>query len=368
MRSKWLAVFHIVLLSFTGVAVTAGPATAAAHAPGHVLSTAPAALPSGLSRLATAKRIQYVTTDIRGAQITATGLVITPRGNRKAKTVAWAHGTTGLADRCAPSTHPEVFWPEAVAAVADLLERGWTVAAADYPGLGTAAPHPYLVGGSAARSVIDSVKAARNLDHTLSTQYAVDGHSQGGQAALWASELAPAYDGALVLRGTVAIAPVSNLHLIAPLIPGTPGQGYLVMALYGIRAVEPSFHPQAVLAPPAERLLPVLERGCLPEILSTYEPLAADELVDGGTVPQGVLDRLARYGNPAQSPTSAPVLLVHGTEDAAVPYFITADFLVKQLRRYDQPVRLVTVEGADHEEAVFETTDLVADWIAARFG
>jgi fermentation-respiration switch protein FrsA (DUF1100 family) len=90
--------------------------------------------------------------------------------------------------------------------------------------------------------------------------------------------------------------------------------------------------------------------------------------VVGGKVPQGVLDRLARYGNPAQSPPSAPILLVHGTADEAVPYAITATYLVDQLDDYRQPVRLVTVEGADHEGAVFATTTLVADWIAARFG
>ncbi|HET6534521.1 MAG TPA: alpha/beta fold hydrolase, partial [Actinoplanes sp.] len=332
-----------------------------------VLSATTATLPRDLARLATAQRIHYVSTDIRGARIVVTGLVLTPRTGRTSTTVAWAHGTTGLADRCAPSAHPEVFWPEAQAAVAELLERGWTVAAADYPGLGTPAPHPYLVGGSAARSVIDSVKAARHLDRTLSTQYAVDGHSQGGQAALWVSELAPTYDGALVLRGTVAIAPVSNLELIAPFIPGTPGQGYLVMALYGIQAVEPTFRPDAVLAPPAEQLLPVLRRGCLPEILGAYQPLAADELVVGGEVPQGVLDRLARYGNPLQSRPSAPILLVHGTADEAVPYDITAGPLVDRLEEVDARYRLVPVEGADHEGAVFATTTLVADWIAARF-
>ena len=364
---RWIAAFHVVILSISGIAVAGGPAVAAT-APGTVLRSASATLPPELARLATAKRIQYASTDIRGAAITATGLVITPRTNRKPKTVAWAHGTTGLADQCAPSNSQDVFWLEARAAIAELLRRGWTVAAADYPGLGTPAPHPYLNGGSEARSVIDSVKAARNLDRTLSTEYAVDGHSEGGQAALWAGELAPAYDGALVLRGTVALAPVSNLDLIAPQIPGTPGQGYLVMALYGIKAVEPGFDPNRVLAPPAQRRTPVLESGCLLEILSAYEPLSATDLVVGGTVPQGVLDRLARYGNPAQSPPSAPILLVHGTADEAVPYGITAGPLLDQLSTYHQPVRLVTIDGADHEGAVFRSTTLVADWIAARFG
>ena len=68
--------------------------------------------------------------------------------------------------------------------------------------------------------MIDSVKAARNLDSALTTQYAIDGHSQGGQGALFAGQLAPSYDGALVLKGVAAIAPVSNADLLRPADPG----------------------------------------------------------------------------------------------------------------------------------------------------
>ena len=41
------------------------------------------------------------------------------------------------------------------------MERGSVVAATDYPGLGTPGTHPYLVGDSEARAVIDFVRAAR---------------------------------------------------------------------------------------------------------------------------------------------------------------------------------------------------------------
>ena len=42
-------------------------------------------------------------------------------------------------------------------------ENGYAIAATDYPGLGTPGPHPYLVGDSEARAVIDSVRAARSF-------------------------------------------------------------------------------------------------------------------------------------------------------------------------------------------------------------
>jgi fermentation-respiration switch protein FrsA (DUF1100 family) len=360
---RWTA----AILGVFGVLVTGTPAVATEHSPGTVLSATSASLPSELRPWATAKRIEYVSTDVRGQTISVTGLVLTPKSNKKARTVAWGHGTTGLADQCAPADHQDVFWPEARAAVAELLKRGWTVAATDYPGLGTPAAHPYLVGGSAGRALIDSVKAARNLDHSLTTQYAVDGHSQGGQGALFAGELAPSYDGALVLRGVAAIAPVSNVDLFAPAIPGTPNQGYLVMALYGLAAVDSSFGPATVLAPPAQQLTPVLRNGCLLEILDAYSSLTATELLVGGALPQPVVDELAHFDNPAQSAPGAPILLVQGTADEAVPYEITAGPLLDELNAYHRPVQFVPIEGATHDGAVFDSVTLVANWIAARF-
>jgi pimeloyl-ACP methyl ester carboxylesterase len=363
-----IAALLATLLSVFGVLTVASGPAAAAATPGTVLVSATASLPAKLALLATGKRIQYVSTDINGGTITVTGLVLTPKTNKKNKTVAWAHGTTGLADKCAPSTNQEVFWPEAQDAVAGLLSSGWTVAATDYAGLGTAQQHPYLVGDSEARAIIDSVKAARNLDSSLGTQYAIDGHSQGGQGALFAGQIAPGYDGALVLKSIVGIAPVSNVDLFAPLIPGTPGQGYLVMGLYGLAAVEPTFRPITVLAAPAILRLPVLNSGCLNEILASYQNLTATQLLVGGALPPAIIDKLVHYDNPAQSAPTAPILIVQGTDDDAVPYDITAQALVPELQAWGtQPVQFVTLSGATHDSSVTLSVSRVDTFIAGRF-
>ncbi|AEV83744.1 lipase [Actinoplanes sp. SE50] len=355
------------LLSACGVTVVAAGPAAATLASGYVLSSSTATLPAELSALATGKRVQYLSTSITGSTITATGLILTPKSGRKNRVVAWAHGTTGLAYQCAPSTNQSVFWEEARIAVAALLNRGFTVAATDYPGLGSGGQHPYLIGASEARAIIDSVKAARNLDASLSTQYAIDGHSQGGQGALFASQIAPAYDGNLVLEGTSSIAPLSNADTIAPFIPGTAEQGYLVMALYGLNAVDPSVQPLTILATPAKAKVGVLYSGCLNEILASYQSLTAAQLVNNGVVPDYVLTKLAQYDNPAQSAPTAPILVVQGTADEAVPYDITAGMLIPQLQAYSQPVQFVPIQDATHDTAVIQSADLVADWITARF-
>jgi pimeloyl-ACP methyl ester carboxylesterase len=357
----------VLLSAGCGVLVAPAAPASATIAPGTVLTSAPATLPPELAPLATGKRIQYVSTDVNGTVIPATGLILTPRSYEQNKVVVWAHGTTGLADKCAPSTNQAVFWHEARVAVASLLKHGWTVAAPDYPGLGTPQAHPYLVGASEGRSIIDSVKAARNLDSALSTQYIVDGHSQGGQGALFANQLAPASDGNLVLKGTASIAPVSNVDVLAPIIPGTPGQGYLVMGLFGLSAVDATFNPATVLAAPAKARTPVLATGCLEEILAAYQNLTATQLLVGGALPSSVVAKLVHYDNPAQTTPTAPMLIVQGTDDEAVPSFLTEDYLLPELQAYSQPVDFVSIAGATHDSSVVLSADTVSTWIAAHF-
>ena len=364
-RALVIAALQAMVLALAGLVLPGAPATAAA-APGTVVSATAVTLPSELSPLATGKRVTYVTTAVNGSLANTTGLVLTPKTGKTNKTVVWGHGTTGLADQCAPSVSQAVFWPEARTAVAALLGKGFTVAAPDYPGLGTPYAHPYLIGLSEARSMIDAVRAARKLDGSLSLQYAIDGHSQGGQGALFAGEIAPAYDGTLQLRGVSAIAPVSNADLFAPLVPGTPANGYLVMGLYGLQAVDSTVSASALLADAAEDRTAVLETGCLYEILNAYASLSARELLVGGALPDSVVTKLAHYDNPAQQAPSAPILLVQGTADEAVPYDITL-VLLDQLNAYDQPVQFVPVEGATHDSAVIDTAAQVATWLAGRF-
>src|SRR3954454_4633022 len=330
-RARLLVAALVATLLAVGAALVApaGPASAASL-PGMVLSSTTATLPTELASLATGKRITYVTTDVNGNLITATGLIMTPIKNKANRVSAWAHGTTGLADQCTPSTNQDVFWPEARIAIAKLLGKGFTVAAPDYPGLGTTQAHPYLIGLSEARSIIDSVKAARNLDGYLSTNYVIDGHSQGGQGSLFANQIATGYDGDLVLKGSASIAPVSNAATLAPLIPGTPNQGYLVMGLYGLQTVDSTFSANSMLAPTAKTKTSVLNTGCLMEILATYQNLTASQLLVGGALPDAIVAKLDHWESPAQTTPTAPILLIQCTSYESDPACLS-EMLVDQL-------------------------------------
>lgn len=379
--SLWRAGLRIkatALLLLLAAIVLAAPAQAftqessTSHLPsllpvGTVISSSAATLPTDLQALATGKYVKYISTDQTGNKIVVSGLIITPLSQPLlGKTVAWAHGTTGWGDQCAPSTNLNVFWPEAVEAIKSYLQQGWTVAASDYPGLGTAGAHPYLMGESEARSVINSVRAARNLNLRLGSQYVVSGHSQGAQAALFAGEIADTYDGLLNLKGVVAMAPPSNFDIIGPAIVGTPGQGLLVGALLGLEAVDPSVNIDTILAQPAKDRLPIFDTGCYYDVVGVYAQLTADDLLIGGELPQIIVDKLAQNGNPAQQASSAPILMTQGSADMVVPTELT-QLLQSQVCAHGTRSFLQIVEGGDHEDAVAQTITQVRDYIAARF-
>src|SRR5262249_18814177 len=156
----------------------------------------------------------YSGTGLDGKPTPVSAVLTVPKGKAPKKggwpIVTWAHGTTGIADQCAPSRanvqqgydHPLMQrW----------LKAGYAVVRTDYQGLGTAGPHPYLIGDTEGHDVLDAVLAARQADRTIANDVAISGHSQGGQAALFAASLAPKYAPSLKVKGTVAFAPVSHL-------------------------------------------------------------------------------------------------------------------------------------------------------------
>ena len=81
----------------------------------------------------------------------------------------------------------------------------------DYPGLGTPGTHPYLIGASEGRAVLDALRAARSVVDDTTKTIAIYGHSQGAHAVLYAAELAPSYAPELDLVGAAAMAPPTDL-------------------------------------------------------------------------------------------------------------------------------------------------------------
>ena len=113
---------------------------------------------------ATTYRVLYRSTGLDDKPILVSGVVIVPPGDPPPggrPIIAWAHPTSGVVPPCAPSL--AIFLFEQIQGLRSFVRDGYVVAATDYPGLGTPGPHPYLVGTSEARAVIDSVRVAAQL-------------------------------------------------------------------------------------------------------------------------------------------------------------------------------------------------------------
>src|SRR4051794_39260851 len=279
---------HSLVLTLAALLVAASPATAATVRKGPAgvkFYTPPSPLPgskhgdliwarnlSGQPALAQAssnRLVLYRSTGVDGRPIAVSGTVSLPKGKAPKggwPVITWAHGTTGIADQCAPSrdtaSNPDhllnaYVYPELNA----WLKAGYAVVRTDYEGLGTPGVHPYLNGRSEGRSVLDSVRAARKLTPSLSRRYVIAGHSQGGQAALFAARLAPSYATGLTLRGTLAYAPVSHLSEQLPIARSlhdpNPGiSSFAAMIARGLDVSRPSLNVPSQLSERAAALYP----------------------------------------------------------------------------------------------------------------
>ena len=171
----------------------------------------------GMSLVAADSQLMtYKMLGVNGKEVQATSLVFTPKTAAPANgwpIVVWAHGTTGVADKCAPSQQG---LKESQMLLTKLLLAGYVVVAPDYEGLGAEGNHPFLNLKSEAFSITDAVVATHDYlrlqGKKVAPQWMTIGHSQGGHAALGAAEYAVRAN--LDYKGTVAVAPASHLALI----------------------------------------------------------------------------------------------------------------------------------------------------------
>ncbi|MFJ4234010.1 lipase family protein [Cellulosimicrobium cellulans] len=274
---------------------------------------------------ATAWRILYTTTRDEGEPAVASGIVVVPdalRDDAAPPVIAWAHGTTGSARGCAPSVLDEPFESGAFFLLDDVLAHGWALVATDYVGLGTDGPHPYLVGQGEARSVLDAVRAARELDGaTLGEQTVVWGHSQGGHAALWTGAVAPEYAPDVPLAGVAALAPASDLTgLVSHLESVTGGSVFASFVVEAYDAIYPDSDAAGYVRPGARFVVREMASRCLSEpsaLVSVAEALSMDQplwTTDPTTGPLG--ERLAE--NVPTGPVAAPLLVAQGASDTLI--------------------------------------------------
>jgi uncharacterized membrane protein HdeD (DUF308 family) len=322
---------------------------------------------------ATGWRILYTTTRDEGEPAVASALVVVPdAAGGPVPVIAWAHGTTGIARRCAPTIMPSGLAAGAFHLTDQVLDEGWALVATDYVGLGTESPHPYLIGQGEGRSVLDAVRAARLIDDAdLSDQTVVWGHSQGGHAALWTGAIAPAYAADVPLSGVAAIAPASDPIGLLDHLPGVTGGS--IFATYVVDAyadVYADVRRSDYVRPAARTSFEATARRCLDAtvLASVLSSVAigfrgfVDDLSDGA-----LAARLEE--NVPDTPIEAPLLIGQGAADRLILPALQQRF-VDRLCERGQPVDHRTYAGRDHVAVMEADSPLVPElirWSHDRF-
>ena len=317
-------------------------------------------------------RILYRSTDPSGRPIPVSAAIYIPNGAAPAggrNIIAWAHPTSGVMPPCAPSLMPDVggmMWN-----LPNMISQGYIVVATDYPGLGTDGIHPYLIGESEARSVLDSVRAARALPNTgASNRFAVWGHSQGGHAALYTGEVAARYAPELKLVGVAAAAPATYLVELFDADESTE-QDLLAMTILSWTRLE-NVPVANLVEPEAMSAFEKTARDCI-ESVAEFEQISSDESplksgpflkVDPAkTDPwKGIMLR----NTPGQAPAGAPVFIAQGTADTTVEPAITKRF-GEALCAQGVRVSFVPLPGVTHTFAARDSANAALNWMTERF-
>jgi acetyl esterase/lipase len=339
--------------------------------PGHILRVWPQI--GGTLANAKAYRILYRSTGLNDEPIAVSGTIFfpagqAPRGGRDV--IAWAHPTTGVVARCAPTLLPDL--SDTVAGLDDMLSRGYVVAATDYEGLGVPGMHPYLIGVSEARSVLDSVRAARELpDAAARDRFAVWGHSQGGHAALFTGEQAARYAPELKLIGVAAAAPATYLVDLFDADRGSIGGNSLTaMALLSWSTI---YHLplDSILADGAGGAFGAVAKSCIQSIaemlkLEKVEKPLQHVFLKADPTKIEVWRAIMERNSTGQQPPGVPVFLAQGTADVTVRPNITVRF-AEQLCAGGTPVVMKLLKGVSHSFAGEDSAHQAVAWMSDRF-
>lgn len=350
--------------------MTPSTATTPARRPGTLIRAQPLASRFRPDHAEAAHRVFYQGVGHDGRGRLVTGSVFIPDGTPPADgwpVVSYAHGTTGLSDRTAPSRTGLLRLERNH--IAGWLASGYAVAATDYEGLATPGPHPYFNGEAVSDDVIDIVRAARRLDHPLDRRWLVAGFSQGGHAALFTALIATNYAPELDFLGTVALAP--PVHLVRVIATRTSDASatvcpFVPIVLAGMRTRYPDF-THGFLTERGTTLVDLAERVSLVEMFRATKAITNDETGMTDLTRHHHVERVLDECRVPVTRLDRPVFLAAAGNDEIVPPAVIHDF-ADDIATAGTAVRLTTYPDADHGTILTAARDDATAWAAAVTG
>ncbi len=306
-------------------------------------------------------RILYHSRDSSGQDVAASGVVLTPDQPPPAggwPVIAWAHGFTGIARRCAPSLMRNL---NEGPFLSMYVKLGYAVVATDYAGLGTDFQNASVDMQSDAADVIYSIAAAHAADPGLGRKWVAMGESAGGLAALAVAGLESDRRDSDYL-GSIAISGIADAEefYVQAAKGNSPGQ--LVVLAYEVHTLYPLFQANEMLTEKALALYPQVEKTCA---VGSRETTAAQWMKPGWQGIGAVQQFFAR-NRIGQKPVHRPVLIVSSSADPAVRMGMTARAVARLCKQGD------VVQFHEYQRSEFAGVlgDSVRDqltWIQARF-
>ncbi len=346
-----LATSVLAAPSSTATPVAPGPA------PGAVLKSGPLKqsvwIPRSTKR---AMKLTYATTDAFGQPTTSTGTIMLPKGRAPAggwPVIAWAHGTSGLADKCAPSRVGPALKGRDWRYLRTWMNEGYAIVASDYAGLGTPGKHAYLDARTTAHNVVDMVKAARaysrtrlGADEKLARKWLVLGQSQGGGAAIATASFATELGGpGLDFRGGIGTGTPAYIELLVsaagpgvlPVDASPALTTYLLYILAGMRFAHPELQIDSAMSTTGARLLDAAERLCGHDMEEKVTGTAIGQLFSRplASLP-GFVQTAREYMGMPETSFEQPIFMANGLIDTDVPMETTAAYAA-----------VLTANGAD---------------------
>lgn len=306
-------------------------------------------------------RIMYHSRDGMNRDRAVTGMLTYPLGEAPPEgwpVISHAHGTTGLGSKCAPSRAGRAVWNWNLPAVA---------VESDYIGMGPVGEvHAYMSRASEGHSVIDAVRAARNLEGTgASERWLTIGGSQGGHGAQSAHELAAVHAPELELLGTVSMAPAAmflrsygDLDALVHRVVG-------VMGVMGVSTEHPDLDPADYASPAGLQAMAASETECTTEVARNVLTVPFDEFYHRDPMTTEPARSIVDGNDVGHQKADAPLLLVQGTADMTVVPERTRD-LNARLCRNGQVTEYVEVQGADHGNVGSAYSAQIRAWMEAR--
>lgn len=317
-------------------------------------------------------RVLYVSQAVDGTPIAVSGMVAAPAGARPEGgrgVVTWSHGTKGVVDRCAPSKGYRSGFHDFYDMAPELVADGFVAVSTDYEGLGTPGIHPYLVGPSEGRGVLDIVKAAQQIDEAgAGDRVVIWGRSQGGHGALFAGEIAATWAPELDVLGVISAAPASEFAAIIQSGVFLPGaRGFIWQLAIGFEAAYEELSIADVFTDEAQTEIAALlaEEACGSE----FSEVAAG--FEGAGFANSPLDLPAWVtrldeNSPGNVPTDAPIWLIQGEDDMVVPVLLT-NVLSERLCEVGNVVEYQVFPGYGHDDSTRQNISEMLAWTAARF-